>query len=753
MRGTWLAAVLCVTAAAGAQDGNWFAWAPLPGAADGTAVDVVGSSGGALVGRTAAGTWHVLRPGGGAWAPKAATGPMPTGPVQVAPTARGLVTVAAEGEATLLVLAVPEGRVTAIGLPPIDAAPPSALAGAGTTVYAASDAGVWRLALDKAHAWEPLAPFPQGAPAVLAVQDGALYGMGAAGLYRLSAAGWEPLAAPPFSGVPVRSTALGQAHIMAAAEDGQLWAYHVFTDTWTSAGAGPGGALETLHAVGTQLAAVSGGTLFLGTHTPQSMRFVWIDYGVMTLYFAALVAMGVYFSRRGRGTEQFFLGGRRIPWWAVGISIFGTSLSAITYLSIPAKAYATDWVFILTNLGTVLIAPIVVAYYIPKFRQAPITTAYEYLEARFNLAARIYGSLVFLLFQLGRVSIVLFLPALALSAATGLDKYACILVMGVLATLYTVLGGIEAVIWTDVLQTVVLMAGAVLALVVIGANVDGGFGAAMATAQAADKFHTFNWTWDMTTTAVWVCVVANAFAYLYPSTADQTVVQRYLATATAAQAKRAVWTNAVLSIPTAFLFFGLGTALWVFYRQHPELLDPTLQTDAILPLFIVERFPPGLSGLIIAGVFAASMSSLDSSLNSMATVIVTDYYKRFRPSAADARALGLARVLTCVFGAIGTGVALWMAAADIVSLWDAFNKLLGLTGGGLAGLMALGVFTRRTTGMGGIIGAITGALALWAVQSWTAVHFLAYGMVGFVTCFAVGYGASWLLGRPAPARP
>lgn len=480
--------------------------------------------------------------------------------------------------------------------------------------------------------------------------------------------------------------------------------------------------------------------------TPARDRFSLLDYAALVAYLLATIWIGSYFARRERSTNDYFLGGKRVPWWAAGLSIYATSLSSITYLAIPGAAYSTDWVKILANTGILFMAPLVVFFYLPRFRRQPITTAYEFLEIRFNMVARCYGSLVFILFQIGRVSVVLFLPSLALSAATGLNVYASILVMGVVTTLYTMAGGIEAVIWTDVLQSFVLVGGAVMALVLICFNIDGGVFAAISTAREAGKFHTFNWTWDYTVASVWVCVVGNAFAMAYPSTADQCVVQRYLSTATEAQAARAVWTNALLTVPTSALFFGMGTALWVFYNAHPELVDQSLPNDAVLPMFVIDRFPAGLAGLLIAGIFAAAMSTLSSSLNSVSAVLGNDFYKRFCKGVSDRQELIFARVVTALFGAAGTGIAAIMAGMNRPSLFEDWLTILGLVGGGLAGIMALGIFTRRANGFGAMVGASVSAIVVWWVWSKTPAHAYLYGMIGFLTSFGVGYVASFLGG-------
>lgn len=581
--------------------------------------------------------------------------------------------------------------------------------------------------------------------------------------------GWRTLPELPRPAAAAPAAALGHAHIaVIGGDDGSLFAhnaelgdahpgfpgrvllYHTITDTWTERGLAPEGYVTTQALVWRGELVIPGGEdrpghrgnrVLAGTLVTEKEMLGWVDWATMAGYLCLVVAIGAYFSRREKSTEIFFLGGRRVPWWAAGLSIFGTALSAITYLSIPARAYAADWGFLLTNAGIVIVAPFVVHYYIPAFRRAPITTAYEYLEHRFNLAVRIYGSLCFMAFQLGRIGIVLLLPALALSAATGMNVYLCILLMGVLATLYTVLGGIEAVIWTDAIQSFVLSFGAFLAFSLILAHIEGGPGAFFHTAYDAGKFHTFNWRLDFTATTVWVVLIGNVFSSLYPYTADQTTVQRYLSTAGQREAARAVWTNALLTIPITFLFFGLGTALWVFFRQHPELLDPRLKNDAILPLFVVRQFPVGLKGMLIAGIFAAAMSTLDSSINSVSSVIIRDYYVRFRKQVSERRELAAARLLTLLLGLVGSFAAAYAARLQAVSLWEPFLGLLNLVGGGLAGVFALGVFTRRANGAGALVGASASACAvLLALQ--TPLNYLLHGMVGFLTAFLVGYAAS-----------
>jgi len=654
----------------------------------------------------------------------------------------------------------------------------------------------WSLDLGSPGAqWQELDPWPGPARIlpVVAAQDGAVFLISGAELlagpdgaptrrfladaYRYRPAdGWKQVASAPRPAVAAPAIAEGQTHIMIfGGDDGEnffrqaelrenhpgfsreILAYHTVTDTWTTTGEMPFSHVTTTALRWNGSVVIASGEdrpghrspgVFAGA--PEAVRghLSSLDYAAMGLYLASLVFMGLYLSRRSRGTEDFFLAGRRIPWWAAGLSIFGTQLSSLSFMAIPAKAYASDWVYFTANVAIVIVAPIVIFFYLPFFRGLRVTTAYEYLEKRFNLPVRLFASLAFIFYQLGRMAIVLFLPALALSTVTGINVYACILVMGILCTFYTVIGGIEAVIWTDVLQVVVLLGGAFLSLVFI-ASESGGFAQIFAIGSANQKFHMIDWSWDLTTTAVWIVLVGNIFSNLGPYTSDQTVVQRYLTTKDEKEAARSIWTNAAMVIPGTLIWFGLGTALYVFYKLHPERLDPAANTDAIFPLFIAQQLPAGISGLIIAAVFAATMSTLDSSLNSVSTAIVTDFYRRFQPPATDVACLRLAKTLTMILGLGATAIAVLLASFDIASLWDIFLQIGSLFGGALAGLFVLGIFTKRASGTGALTGAVASAVILFLVKTYTAIHFFLYAVVGVVACVLVGYAVSWWLPPPA----
>lgn len=550
---------------------------------------------------------------------------------------------------------------------------------------------------------------------------------------------------------------MGAHHILAFVADGQtagptIVSYHTITDTWVRSGT----LGETLK---TPLVAVdiNGKKMVLGLSRQSDdplivvgrvllasqPNFGWVNYSVLVIYFIAMIGMGVLFSKRMLSTHDFFKAGGRIPWWAAGISIFGTQLSAITFMAIPAKTYMTNWLYIPTVLGPILFAPFVIYCILPFYSRLNVTTAYEYLEFRFNVWVRLVCSVSFILLQLGRLSIVLLLPSIALSVVTGIDIYVCIILMGIVATLYTTLGGIEAVIWTDVVQVVVLLSAAILSFVLIAHNTEGGFSELLARAAAEEKLHMADWRFDLARATVFVLFLQILGNFGGPYVNDQTVIQRYLTTRDEKAAARSVWTGVAVTLPCSFLFFGLGTLLFLFYAEQPARLNPALESpEMIFPWFIIYELPVGVSGLVIAGVFAAAMSSLDSSLNSIATAIVTDMYRRFKMKATEKSCLQLAKAITVFFGIVATAVSLFMVTADIKSLWDQMFALVGLITGGLGGVFLLGIFTKKVNSAGALTGMAISTVVQYVVWKHTQLHFFLYPLTGMVACIITGYVAS-----------
>lgn len=594
---------------------------------------------------------------------------------------------------------------------------------------------------------------------------------------------WTMISGPPvpFVAAPNPGVPLGYADVLfSVGDDGefffrqnevkeshpgfstQLYRYNTVTDKWTEAGEFPrvlninreensnGG---TYPPVTTSVVDWNGqfvypsGEIRPTVRTPKVMVlrigksesiFGVVNWIVLIGYLLGLVLIGIWCASRESGTDSFFLAGRRVPWWAAGLSIFSTMLSAITYLAIPAKAYATNWTLFLVNMTVFAVVPIVVFKYLPVLRRNNITTVYEYLAIRFDRSIQKFGSASFILFQTGRMGIVLLLPGLALSAVTGIDLYLCIALMGILATLYTVLGGIEAVIWTDVLQTVVLLGGAVAALFIIVGNLDGGVRELVDVGQAADKFHWVNLEFSLVSESIVVVLLGGFFSTaLVPYSSDQAVVQRYLTTKDEAAARRSLWLGAVMVFPATLLFLLLGTGLFVFFGANPESLAPLEKPDQILAWFIASEMPPGLAGLVIAGVFAASMSSLDSSMHSIATTIVMDWWKPGGKPVDDSSWLRRARRVTLVAGLFGTVSALFLAGMEIQFLWDFFLGLIGLVGGTLAGVMAVAVFLPSASARHVWPGIVVAIGVLLFVKFYTPVNSLLLGFFGVMSVVIV----------------
>ena len=410
-------------------------------------------------------------------------------------------------------------------------------------------------------------------------------------------------------------------------------------------------------------------------------------------------------------------------------------------MAVPAKTYATNWLYYLNCVGITLVAPLIVYFFLPFYRKLDVTTAYEYLEKRFSSAVRMTASASYVLYQLCRMGIILFLPAIAINTVTGMNIYLCIALMGVICTIYTLIGGIEAVVWTDVIQVVILLGGAIISIFVIALGVQGGFAGIIRTGIAAGKFHMMDWNMDFSEPVVWVLIL-SWIGQLVPYASDQTVIQRYLTTKDERSAAKGIWTNAIMSLPSCALFFFIGTALFAFYKDNPSHLNSAVSNDSIFPWFIMNELPTGVSGLVITAIMAAAMSTLSSILNSMSAACITDFFRKFRPDAPDSRCLMLAKWLTLGFGIFGVATAFFMASFRIESLWDLFLKILGLLGGGLTGLFLLGIFTVRASAKGALFGFFTSAVVQYFVQSHTDIHFFLYPVTGILSCVVSGYAAS-----------
>ncbi len=529
-------------------------------------------------------------------------------------------------------------------------------------------------------------------------------------------------------------------------------AYHTLTDSWIRVGEFPRAAPVVTQAVWWHNdIVIPGGEIAPALRSPtiwkanlatkeSSVLNAW-DYLLILLYFITVLYIGYRFKKNIKTTNDYYKAGGRIPGWASGVAMFGTLLSAITFLTTPAKTYNESWIYFLPTVSSLVVAPLVVFYIIPEYFKINVTTAYEYLENRFSATVRTLGSLSFLSFQVAKFGVMLLLPALAISAITGIDVMLCIIVIGLFSTVYGTLGGIEAVVWTEVLQVAVFLLAAVLSIVVVAMKLDGGMSGIIAANRDFGKFDFVHWDFSFAEITVFVAISYWVGGGLVPYIADQTVIQKYLVTKDAKSASRGVWINGVLIVVSSILFFTIGSALFAYYHAYPEKLNPVLPTqESIYPWFIVNELPSGVRGVVVAGIFAVAMSTISSTMNSMSAAVVTDFV-RFKPIESGKQLL-IAKIVSAMFGILGTLIAAIMFIYEVGSLWDMIRRITGLLTGGLAGLFLLGIFTKRANPLGALVGFIGSAVIQYVVSMHTPIHFMVYSLTGMLSCFIIGYLAS-----------
>jgi Na+/proline symporter len=312
------------------------------------------------------------------------------------------------------------------------------------------------------------------------------------------------------------------------------------------------------------------------------------------------------------------------------------------------------------------------------------------------------------------------------------------------------MGGMKAVIWTDFVQVIVKMGGAIFAIGFMIWSLKGGFGQFWQQAQAEDKLHLLDFSFDLTKATVWGFLFLVLFDVVLTFPKDQVLMQRTLSTKSDKEAGKSIWAFAAIMIPGGFVFYGIGTALFVYYKNNPERMNPLLPIDATFPLFIGAELPPGVTGLIIAGIFAAAMATLSGIMNSVSTLVSVDFYERLRKDKSQKKSVFFAEVMTVLVGLIGIGVAIVLSKLEVHSLFDVSIELAGLLGGGFAGAYTLGMFTRRANSPGvaiGIGGSIVLTLVAWHFK---LVHPYFYLAISILLCIVIGYAASLLF--PAPKR-
>ena len=496
------------------------------------------------------------------------------------------------------------------------------------------------------------------------------------------------------------------------------------------------------------------------------------DWIVLAIYVAVIVAVGIWANKRQTDTEAYFVGNRNMPWWAAGISIIATSFSAASILGVPGYAYASNMWYLQYQLGDFLAAGIVIILFIPFFHRIQgLTTAYEYLEVRFDAKTRLLGSSLFIMTVLLRAGTLLFgaailfyavVPTNFIPALNGVEE--AVVFFGAIAIIYTVMGGISAVIWTDVIQFAIMSLGIIGAMAVVVYSTPGGWETAFAEAGQLEKLDVLHLEEPMSGRGILTAIFGYGLLALSLFGTNQQPVQRYMTVENPRQAQGALLLGVGSGAIGVLLSLLLGVFLFIFYQHFPALLPEGLTPDQIMPHFVNTQVPPILTGALVAAVFAAAMSSLDSALNSLAAALTVDFLTRFKPDISESARLSFAKVVVVTAGIIGIGVGIYSARTE-APLIDLILSFMGYFAGGLLGLFLLGMLTKRANGHGAFTGAIVGTLVVLMVTEnnfrlpplykWLGIEpipFIWSTAIGLVVTMVVGYMISIFGHRVPPER-
>ena len=497
-----------------------------------------------------------------------------------------------------------------------------------------------------------------------------------------------------------------------------------------------------------------------------SVAFHPIDALILVAYLVTLAGVGVYFSRRQRNLDEFFRARQSMAWLPVGLSLMAALNSGIDYLMQPASTIRYGLILLVGTSSWLFLYPWVTRVTLPFYRRLKVFTAYEFLEARFDVRVRLLAAGIFIVWRLGWMATAIYVPCLAINAASGgrADLTTMILLLGVLVTGYTMLGGIQAVIWNDVIQFCIMFSGLAATVWISLTHVPGGLSEIWTAASQAGKTSfamplvvphgaglldrvRLYFEQPINVTAILCAIV---FGRMAGYTSDQVMVQRFQTTKSLGDSRRAFVVNAA---GDALWMFGLsfvGLALLAYFNHHA--LPADLAPDKILPYFMAQAFPPGAVGLVIAAILAASLSSIDSAINSCTSVVVVDVYQRLvrdreSPKESDRHQVTVSRVATLLFGAAGTLLA--TNVSRIGTLLEIANKLINAFSGPLFGIYILAMFSRRATATPVLVAGLAGSLTSYYVAYQTSIGFMWPSTFGLVATLAAGWTLSMLL----PTRP
>jgi solute:Na+ symporter, SSS family len=457
------------------------------------------------------------------------------------------------------------------------------------------------------------------------------------------------------------------------------------------------------------------------------------DLIIFAAYLIGIVVFGSSFYWKNRSSAAFTLGNKNIPTWVISMSIFATFVSSISYIALPGQAYQSNWNPFVFSLSLPFASWMAVKFFVPLYRSVNSPSAYTYLEMRFGRWAKIYVSSMYLLTQLMRTGTILFLLALTLNVIVGWDMKTVIVITGFSVMIYSLLGGIQAVIWTDAIQGIILILGAVVCAIVLIFSMPEGPGQLFQIAAENHKFSLGSFKMEFTSSTFWVVLIYGIFINLQNFGIDQNYIQRYLTASSEKEAKKSALYGALLYIPVSMLFLLIGTSLYSYNSIHPGILPPDIPSDRVFPFYIINSLPKGLTGLLIASIFAAGMSTISTSVNSSATVILNDYFKKsIKAENAEKSSMRILYISSFIFSIIGIFIAI--AMINVQSALETWWKLASIFSGGMLGLFLLGYISKKTNNISAIIGVLAGVIVIgW--MSLSPIFFRSHELLKYASPF------------------
>ena len=480
--------------------------------------------------------------------------------------------------------------------------------------------------------------------------------------------------------------------------------------------------------------------------------FTYIDLAVLIVYLLAVLIAGLYFAKKEMKGKEYFKGDGTVPWWVTSVSIFATLLSPISFLSLPGNSYAGSWLLWFAQLGMLLAIPLTIKFFLPIYSKLDIDTAYHYLEIRFHSKGlRVLGAVMFIIYQVGRMSIIMYLPCMVLSSLTNINVNILIVIMGVIAIIYSYTGGLKSVLWTDFIQGSVLLIGVTFGLIFLIAHLDGGLGAIFNEFINNNKFLAANepiFDINILKNSVFLLIVGAGFNTMSSYVSSQDIVQRFTTTTDTKKLNKMMLANGCLSIFIATVFYLIGTGLYVFYNVQGNPLPPAAQQDQIFASWIAFELPVGITGLLLAAIYAAAQSTLSTGLNSVASSWTLDIQERLsKKQLSFETQTKIGQWVSLIVGIFSIVVAMVLANGGVKSAYEWFNGFMGLVLGILVGTFILGAFSKKANTFGATVAFIAATAVMIFIKygPFSAdVSIWVYSIISIAVSLIVGLPASMI---------